>query len=225
METTKPHGFCVTPGSQCSMNYCDENGCVDAKKNIGELPRKELINPNREEIEVDGGHQSRPYSLEITPEASGEKDRFFYSWDDDGWHTVYDRNGEGGKTKVWGLWEGTPGDRNEFFARQTTIALNSYETKLKLSPQSKEASGENDGTNVIQILQELNAARMKNVPSLIINGEEWVRAKDIRQSKEDAETLREISKYLEGQGFVGSVNDIRAIADRLQQGKHKGIKP
>lgn len=30
----KPHNFCVTPGSNCSMNYCDENGCNDRKRNL-----------------------------------------------------------------------------------------------------------------------------------------------------------------------------------------------
>lgn len=34
----EPHGFCVTPGSTCSMNYCDENGCSDRKRNAVELP-------------------------------------------------------------------------------------------------------------------------------------------------------------------------------------------
>lgn len=27
-----PHGFCVTPDSTCTMNYCDDNGCVDRKR-------------------------------------------------------------------------------------------------------------------------------------------------------------------------------------------------
>jgi hypothetical protein len=34
----EPHGFCVTPNSTCTMNYCDENGCSDRKRNNVELP-------------------------------------------------------------------------------------------------------------------------------------------------------------------------------------------
>lgn len=33
IDPAKPHGFCVTPGSACSLNYCDENGCADRKRN------------------------------------------------------------------------------------------------------------------------------------------------------------------------------------------------
>jgi hypothetical protein len=27
-----PHGFCVTPEQNCTMNYCDENGCQNRKR-------------------------------------------------------------------------------------------------------------------------------------------------------------------------------------------------
>lgn len=27
-----PHGFCVNPNSTCTMNYCDDNGCVERKR-------------------------------------------------------------------------------------------------------------------------------------------------------------------------------------------------
>lgn len=30
----KEHSFCVTPGSGCNMNYCDENGCQDRKREL-----------------------------------------------------------------------------------------------------------------------------------------------------------------------------------------------
>jgi hypothetical protein len=29
----KPHGFCETPEEKCIMNYCDENGCINRKRN------------------------------------------------------------------------------------------------------------------------------------------------------------------------------------------------
>lgn len=27
---------CVTEGKECTMNYCDENGCIDRKRNLVE---------------------------------------------------------------------------------------------------------------------------------------------------------------------------------------------
>ena len=35
-EETKPHYFCETPEEKCTMNYCDENGCQNRKRNLGE---------------------------------------------------------------------------------------------------------------------------------------------------------------------------------------------
>lgn len=32
----KPHGFCVTPDSKCTMSYCDENGCNDRERLLTE---------------------------------------------------------------------------------------------------------------------------------------------------------------------------------------------
>ena len=34
----KPHGFCETPEENCTMNYCDDNGCQNRKR--------ELVNPD-----------------------------------------------------------------------------------------------------------------------------------------------------------------------------------
>lgn len=28
----EPHKFCVTPKEKCTMNYCDDNGCLNAKQ-------------------------------------------------------------------------------------------------------------------------------------------------------------------------------------------------
>jgi len=35
-EQKKPHGFCETPNSTCTMNYCDENGCNERKRTLAE---------------------------------------------------------------------------------------------------------------------------------------------------------------------------------------------
>lgn len=32
----KPHSFCETPEEKCTMNYCDENGCMNRKRNLVE---------------------------------------------------------------------------------------------------------------------------------------------------------------------------------------------
>ncbi len=32
----EPHGFCETPEVKCSMNYCNENGCQNRKRNLVE---------------------------------------------------------------------------------------------------------------------------------------------------------------------------------------------
>ena len=29
----KPHGFCETPEEKCTMNFCDENGCFNRRRN------------------------------------------------------------------------------------------------------------------------------------------------------------------------------------------------
>jgi hypothetical protein len=39
-EEPKPHSFCETPEEKCTMNYCDENGCQNRKRELVE-PQKE----------------------------------------------------------------------------------------------------------------------------------------------------------------------------------------
>lgn len=34
MSKDKPHGFCETPHENCTINYCDENGCMNRKRNL-----------------------------------------------------------------------------------------------------------------------------------------------------------------------------------------------
>ena len=35
-EEPKPHSFCETPDEKCTMNYCDENGCQNRKRELVE---------------------------------------------------------------------------------------------------------------------------------------------------------------------------------------------
>ena len=37
-EEAKPNSFCETPEEKCTMSYCDENGCVNRKRNLVEEP-------------------------------------------------------------------------------------------------------------------------------------------------------------------------------------------
>jgi hypothetical protein len=36
MRNTKPWSFCETPEEKCTMNYCDDNGCQNRKRNYVE---------------------------------------------------------------------------------------------------------------------------------------------------------------------------------------------
>ena len=42
-EKIKPHNFCETPEEKCTMNYCDDNGCMNRKR--------ELVEPKQETLE------------------------------------------------------------------------------------------------------------------------------------------------------------------------------
>jgi hypothetical protein len=41
-EEPKPHSFCETPEEKCTMNYCDENGCQNRKRELVELKQETL---------------------------------------------------------------------------------------------------------------------------------------------------------------------------------------
>lgn len=43
MENKNPWSFCETPEEKCTMNFCDENGCQNRKRNLVE---KEVTNDN-----------------------------------------------------------------------------------------------------------------------------------------------------------------------------------
>lgn len=38
----KTHSFCETSDERCTMNYCDENGCQNRKRELVELRQEEL---------------------------------------------------------------------------------------------------------------------------------------------------------------------------------------
>ena len=42
-DKPKPHSFCETPKEKCTLNYCDENGCLNRVRH--------LVEPNQETIE------------------------------------------------------------------------------------------------------------------------------------------------------------------------------
>lgn len=37
MKDRKPWSFCETPEEKCTMNYCDENGCMNRKRSYSDL--------------------------------------------------------------------------------------------------------------------------------------------------------------------------------------------
>jgi hypothetical protein len=48
-EEPKPHSFCETPDEKCTMNYCDENGCQNRKRELvepQENPKQQYNNLN-----------------------------------------------------------------------------------------------------------------------------------------------------------------------------------
>ena len=48
-EEPKPHLFCETPEEKCTMNYCDENGCQNRKRELvepQEEPKQETLEGN-----------------------------------------------------------------------------------------------------------------------------------------------------------------------------------
>jgi hypothetical protein len=48
MENKTPWSFCETPEEKCTMNYCDDNGCQNRKKNF--VLGTDCIGNNTEEL-------------------------------------------------------------------------------------------------------------------------------------------------------------------------------
>ena len=42
-EEPKPHSFCETPEEKCTMNYCDENGCQNRKRELAEPQEEQKV--------------------------------------------------------------------------------------------------------------------------------------------------------------------------------------
>lgn len=53
MKNKKPWAFCETPEEKCTMNYCDENGCQNRKRNPVYEKLKESV--KIESIQIDLG--------------------------------------------------------------------------------------------------------------------------------------------------------------------------
>ena len=51
MKKREPWSFCETPEEECTMNYCDDNGCQNRKRNyVNGKPSDDAINattPNK----------------------------------------------------------------------------------------------------------------------------------------------------------------------------------
>jgi hypothetical protein len=46
-EEPKPHSFCETPKERCTMRYCDENGCLNRKRNLVEIQPQQIWNEEK----------------------------------------------------------------------------------------------------------------------------------------------------------------------------------
>jgi hypothetical protein len=52
-QEKKPHSFCETPEEQCTMNYCDENGCQNRVRHLVEPKQEQDKNKYSEEEVLD----------------------------------------------------------------------------------------------------------------------------------------------------------------------------
>jgi hypothetical protein len=44
-QEPKPHSFCETPEEKCTLNYCDENGCLNRKRELVEPKQENCCTP------------------------------------------------------------------------------------------------------------------------------------------------------------------------------------
>ena len=59
IKEPKPHSFCETPEEKCTMNYCDENGCQNRKRELVE-PKQETLEEAAERLyPTDYGEKSK----------------------------------------------------------------------------------------------------------------------------------------------------------------------
>lgn len=50
MKDRKPWPFCETPEEECTMNYCDTNGCVNRKREYVDLHDILSLNNSKETL-------------------------------------------------------------------------------------------------------------------------------------------------------------------------------
>ena len=80
-EEIKPHSFCETPEEKCTMNYCDENGCMNRKRHLVESKEEQkqhLIDMMRYDEELGLYEEPEQETLPYT-EAAKKEERVFNS--------------------------------------------------------------------------------------------------------------------------------------------------
>jgi hypothetical protein len=75
----EPWGFCETPEEKCTLNYCDENGCLNRKRDIVEPVKmtEEILIPVIPNVECRDGKEIGVWMegwLEGYKEAQGQYD-------------------------------------------------------------------------------------------------------------------------------------------------------
>jgi hypothetical protein len=65
-EEAKPHSFCETPEEKCTMNYCDDNGCQNRKRELVE-PQEKPKQVWEQIIETCGGEEAFMESAGLKP--------------------------------------------------------------------------------------------------------------------------------------------------------------
>jgi hypothetical protein len=69
IEKIKPHNFCETPEEKCIMNYCDENGCMNRKREATE--DSILIEAPKQNILIEVINLKLPISIQPTANNDG----------------------------------------------------------------------------------------------------------------------------------------------------------
>jgi hypothetical protein len=67
-DEAKAHSFCETPEEKCTMNYCDENGCMNRKREATEDSIL-IKTPKQETLEEVAERYSKRSSAEVFQEA------------------------------------------------------------------------------------------------------------------------------------------------------------
>ena len=85
MKDRKPWSFCETPEEKCTMNYCDENGCQNRKRNYVE--GNDLIADVEEPYFDKNGKQIEEFAVikifhfkGVNEQGRGRKNYYMYKW-------------------------------------------------------------------------------------------------------------------------------------------------